>query len=137
MAVYQWGFDATFIADADLTTWQYRFVTVASTAGYVKAATGGSNPGPVGILQNSPSLGQEAQVRVFGFSKLVGRDDGTCNMAFGRFLAASNGGQGYHPAAGSQFIGRWYDAAITTANASAIGQAFFYGGLATCMASGS
>lgn len=137
MAVYQWGFDATFIADADLTSWQYRLVTVASTAGYIKAATGGSNPGPVGVLQNSPSLGQEAQVRVFGFTKLVGRDDGTCNMAYGRYFSASNGGQAYVPAAGSNLIGRWYDSGITTANASAIGQAFFFGGLSGCMASAS
>lgn len=135
MAVYQsLGIaDMTFTADADLTSWQYRFVTVASTVGNVKAATGASNPMPVGVLQNSPSAGQEARVTVFGPTKLVARDTGTCNVRYGKLLSASNGGQGYvhDTGTGSAVVARWLDAAITSG--SAIGQAFVFGlGFATC-----
>ena len=65
------GIDETFIADANLSTCQYRFVTVASTAGYVTGANGASNPTPIGVLQNAPALGEIARVRVFGTTCVV------------------------------------------------------------------
>jgi len=135
MAIYQsLGIgDASFIADADLTDWQFRFVTVASTVGNVKKSTGASNPMPVGVLQNSPSAGQEARVTVLGFSKLVGLATATCDVRWGKFLGASNGGQGYvhNTGTGSAVQARWLDANVTSG--SAIGQAFIFGiGFATC-----
>ncbi len=60
--------DVSFIADQDLTAKQYTWVGPASTYNNV-ASVSGASPAPFGILQNSPSLGQEARVRVFGFSK--------------------------------------------------------------------
>lgn len=126
---------ATFVADEDLTSAQYRFVTVASTPGYIKLATGASNPMPIGVLQNSPSLGQEASVMVIGFTKLVARDSSTCNVRYGKFITASAGGAAYVPdtGTGSAHLGRWLDANITTSAASAIGQAFVNcGGFGSC-----
>src|SRR3990167_8376696 len=63
--------DATFKADVDISGSQWYVVMPASVAGGVQRATGASNPGPLGILQNSPSLGQEATVRMMGFSKAI------------------------------------------------------------------
>ena len=63
------SFIETFIADEDLTAKQYYAVTAGSTADTVKVATGASNPGPIGILLNAPSLNMAAEVNTFGFSK--------------------------------------------------------------------
>lgn len=65
--------DVPFKADEDLSASgnRYRFVSpTASAAGNVELATGGSLPVPMGILQNSPCSGEEAQVRWLGSSKL-------------------------------------------------------------------
>ena len=59
----------TFVADTDLTAKQYYAVTSGSAYGTVKVATGASNPGPIGILQNAPSLNGAAEVVIFGRCK--------------------------------------------------------------------
>lgn len=87
--------DVTFIADVDLTQKQYYFVAAASTAGNVGVATGTCNPVPLGVLQNSPSLGQEAQVRFLGFTKLSCEVDlSGCNLAWRNFVYCASDGQG-------------------------------------------
>src|SRR3990172_3149123 len=84
--------DVSFQADVDLTLVQYYFFAAASTAGNVKVATGASNPVPIGVLQNAPSAGQEAQVRVFGMSKVFAVTDGVAaaqEVTLGRWLDTS------------------------------------------------
>lgn len=116
--------DVSFTADVDLTGVQYYFVTVASTAGNVKVATGASNPTPIGVLQNSPSLGQEARVRLLGMSKVFAVTDGTCAIAWGRFLTTNASGQAAGVAAAQAVsTGRWLDASVPL-SASRFGQAF-------------
>ena len=121
--------DVSFLADVDLTTHQYKFVTVASTVGNVKLATGASNPAPVGILQNSPSLGQEARVRVFGESVVAASGNlGGCQLAYGRYgMVASNGlFQSLSTESGCTVAGRWLDAATTGATGSVFGRVYLY-----------
>lgn len=116
--------DVSFIADVDMTTLQYRMVSVASTVGKVASATGASNPLPIGVLQNSPSAGQEARVRIFGISKIVAKTDGSCGMAYGRIFSASAGGQAWSSGSESaQVFGMWLDANLAVST-SAIGRAF-------------
>jgi hypothetical protein len=123
--------DTSFLADADLTAKQYYFVMAASTDGYVKLATGASNPTPLGILQNSPSAGQEARVRLLGPSKVIG-ENGTCNLKFGKIgYVASDGQFEIAASLSGPFNARWIGNSYTTAG-SIVGEAFFYGGLATC-----
>lgn len=87
--------DVTFVADVDLTQKQYYFVQAASTQGNVGVATGTCNPIPIGVLQNSPSLGQEAQVRMVGITKLVCIVDGNgSNLAWRNFVYCGSSGQG-------------------------------------------
>lgn len=90
--IYTESGDISFIADTDLTAKQYYFVTAASTDFKVKLATGGSAPTPLGVLQNSPSAGQEARVRLHGTSKVLCRI-GTCNMTAGVFGYCSSAGE--------------------------------------------
>lgn len=130
--------DAPFLADVDLTSYQYRFVMPASTAGYVTYATGASNPSPLGVLQNSPSAGQEARVRVFGFSKVVGITPSGCGLAYGRYVSCSTTGQAVPTASetGSIIYGRWLDAGLAVSS-SAIGMILLSGAFGTCPAAAS
>jgi hypothetical protein len=91
MAVYNWGVDKTFIADVDMNTAQYKFVTAASTGDrYVKAATvaGGSS---FGVLQNDPRAGEEATVRVWGFTKVMANANASA-LAFAKFVKSGSDG---------------------------------------------
>ena len=96
----------SFIADEDLTAYQWHLMMAASTSGYCQlldqlppgdweAASGRM---PIGVLTNSPSLGQEATVKVIGFTKAKalanGAPGGTgCQLFNGALLTASNLGQ--------------------------------------------
>ena len=59
----------TLVAAADLSSNQYNFVKLDSSGN--AAAVTATTDRPIGILQNAPTLGQEAEVLVVGGSKLV------------------------------------------------------------------
>ena len=132
MATYhEIGVDpAPFKADVDLsaTCALYRFVTNASTAGNVKLGNGASNPTALGVLQNSPSAGYEASVRVIGFSKLCGRS-ATCNLRPGTFIVCASDGVAEAQAVppGSAICGKWMGPTITGAGTSGFGEALLFG----------
>ncbi len=119
--------DVPFTAAVDLTAKQYHFVRAGSVVGEVLTANGASNPMPLGILQNSPSAGQEARVRMFGFSKVVGDLNATCILKYGSVVICASDGQAEMGAVvtGSVVCGRWMDSSVT--GASVYGQMFFYG----------
>jgi hypothetical protein len=57
------------VAGEDLSLYQYCFVALDSTAGkVVKVASAASRP--IGVLQNNPKLDEEAEVAVFGVTKV-------------------------------------------------------------------
>jgi len=88
MAYESPGIDiGTLTAAADLSGKQYHFVVLAS-ATTVNVATAITNA-PIGILQNTPTSGQAAEVRILGVSKVVA--DGT--LAAGNFIGTSADGQ--------------------------------------------
>jgi hypothetical protein len=86
--------DVAFTADVDLTAVQYYAVAPASTAGNVKIATGTCNPAPFGVLQNSPSAGQEARVRMLGPSKLFVVTGSGSALNYGAYAMVNASGQG-------------------------------------------
>ena len=59
----------TLVAAADLSSNQYNFVKLDSSGN--AAAVTATTDRPIGILQNAPTSGQEAEVLVVGGSKLV------------------------------------------------------------------
>jgi hypothetical protein len=78
MASYNWGVDKTYIASADMTSSQ---VKVAATAGVYA----------IGILQNNPKSGEEATVRVMGYSK-VHAEGGTA-ITCGSYISTGSLGE--------------------------------------------
>ena len=69
MPSYGDAFYETFVANADLGSYQYYCVACGSVVGEVKRATGASGPGIIGILQNNPYAGDLANVCIFGVTK--------------------------------------------------------------------
>jgi len=61
--------DLSFPADEDLSADKYHFVVLTSS-GTVRRPNNGTET-PIGILQNAPTAGQAANVRLIGVSKLV------------------------------------------------------------------
>lgn len=59
----------TLVAGADLSAAQYKFVKLDNTGKAVAVAA--ATDLPIGVLQNAPLAGQEAEVLVTGGSKLV------------------------------------------------------------------
>lgn len=74
-------------AGADLSAKQYHFVKLASatTVDVCSAIT----DKPIGVLQNTPTSGQAAEVCIFGITKVVA--DGT--LAAGNIIGTSSDGQ--------------------------------------------
>ena len=59
----------TLVAGADLSALQYRFVKLNSSGEAVTCAA--NTDRPIGVLQNAPTSGQEAEILVVGGTKLV------------------------------------------------------------------
>jgi len=59
----------TLVAGADLSAKQYTFVKVNSSGEAIAAAA--ATDIPIGVLQNAPIAGQEAEVLVVGGTKIV------------------------------------------------------------------
>ena len=87
--------EVSFLADEDLSAWQWKLVMAASTVGSVQKhdilQTAASPRFPVGVLVNSPSAGQEASVKCLGFVKGYALA-GACYLAHGALLGFYNEG---------------------------------------------
>ena len=62
------GIDISRLADADLSGSQYRVVRYTATGCDLPTAV--TNV-PLGVLQNAPTAGQVARIRIYGGSKIV------------------------------------------------------------------
>ena len=104
MATYNWGVDKTFLADVDLSASQYYFVVPASRAGYVQI-NGVAAASVLGVLQNDPVAGEEAVVRMLGFTKVRSNTNaGASPLAFGGLVKSASDGMAtgaLNPAASS------------------------------------
>jgi hypothetical protein len=81
MALNGPGIDVTFKAGANLSTHQYKvvYLSAANTVTILSAATDLG----IGILQNAPTSGQDAVVRIIGISKCITGGDVTRGGLFG------------------------------------------------------
>ncbi len=99
------GLDLPFSACGDLNDYQYCCVKAACTAFYVEPATGGSDPMPLGILQNDPYSTGQATVRVAGVSKVWYSSSGAVAISYGNFLTCIGATGQLGLATGSAYMG--------------------------------
>ena len=78
----------TRVASGDLSGSQYRFVKLSTTDTVVVCAA--ATDIPIGILQNAPTSGQEAEILIIGGSKLVAGEA----MAIGAAVGIVANGRG-------------------------------------------
>lgn len=79
----------TFVASADLSAHQFKFVKLHTVAGQI-AAIGAAADKPIGVLLNKPSAaGQTAEVGILGIFKVQGDAD----LAVGDIIGPSADGQ--------------------------------------------
>lgn len=103
----------TFLADVDLSSYQYYVMGAASTAGKITpiVAHAGS---PMGVLQNDPTLGEEATLVVFGPTKVRATSEASASpLTFGGWVKSSSTGMatGFTNAAASAWgLGMAYEA---------------------------
>jgi len=103
----------TLVAAADLSTKQYTFVKL-DASGLAAAATGATDI-PIGVLQNAPIAGQEAEVLVVGGTKIV------AGAAFGEgtLIGTSAAGKAVALVAGTDTTKYVVGTAITESGADA------------------
>lgn len=77
----------TLVAGADLSTHQYKFVEIG--AGGVVTLCNAATDVPIGVLQNAPISGQEAEIVVAGGTKIVS----SANIAVGALIGTNNAGK--------------------------------------------
>lgn len=76
----------TLVAGADLSAAQYKFVKISSGQAVVCAA---ATDIPIGVLQNAPTSGQEAEVCVVGGTKIVG----SASISAGALVGTTSAGK--------------------------------------------
>ena len=125
--------DVPFKADEALDDYQYYAVYAASTQGYVARATGGSNPHPIGILQDNgaSAVGENCAVRMFGptIAKVAACDNALspCPILVGHFLTVSGSGYLVCAASVGEVVHAMALEPITTACGIANINVFWYG----------
>ena len=85
----------TLVAGADLSAAQYKFVEIG--AGGVVTVCNGATDRPIGVLQNAPLSGQEAEVVVAGGTKVVSSG----NIAIGSAIGTDASGKAVALTAGT------------------------------------
>lgn len=90
----------TFVAGADLSSWQYKPVKFTSGTDRTVEAADADNDPSIGILQNKPTSGQAATVCIYGMSKahfgatLTAGAIVECQATSGEVIANAAGGFG-------------------------------------------
>lgn len=90
----------TLQASTDLSSYQYRFVTVDANG---KAALAGNGTSILGVLQNKPSDDQAASIMIDGVSKVKAAGS---TVAAGDLITSSSVGFAAAAAAGEYVVGR-------------------------------
>ena len=83
----------SFIAEEDLSSYQYRFVALSTTQDYVKAIDTTAEE-VIGILQNEPEAGETASVMIKGISKVVASESLNVNtIVDSEFISSTDSGK--------------------------------------------
>lgn len=99
----------SLVAGADLSAAQFKFVKLNSSGDVVLAAA--TTDRPIGVLQNAPLSGQEAEVLIVGGTKLVAGG----SITEGAALGTTNAGAGKALTVGTDTTAYILGSAITEA----------------------
>jgi hypothetical protein len=91
-------------ASGDADTWQFHFVKLSGGDENFDIATGGSGPGPIGVLQNDPRSGDVGSIAIAGRTKVYG-DGSSTAIGIGDWVTAGSDGEAI-VAAGSTVYGQ-------------------------------
>ena len=103
----------TLYADADLSSYQYYAARAGSVLDYANVANGGSDPGPIGIIQtdDADTVGDAVSIKTRGFTKAVvaacTTGGAACDIDFGHYLVAGSDGKLYYAACGLANARAW------------------------------
>jgi hypothetical protein len=111
--------DEVFKANADLSTCQFRFVTLGTVEGEVIGATGASNPAPIGVLQNAPTASGNALVRVFGRTQLTVPAN-ACTLTRGYYVSSTGCGGAIYAGASGMIFGRVVSGSVASGTAGSL-----------------
>jgi len=114
--------DTSFPAHEDLRTKQY-YCVMLTAEGEVSAADLTAGDKPFGILQNKPNIGEMAQVRRAGVSKILA---GSGDLSVGEAVACDGDGKGVAASTGDGYCGTCTVAA-TNGNIGSVDIDFGYG----------
>ena len=98
-------FDRSFTAATDLSSYQF-YIVSSSAAGVVSlctSSTGDAVTRAIGVLQNNPTAGNAANVRLLGVSKCYASSSGAVTIS--SRVSASTGGGAQVASTGSWCIG--------------------------------
>ena len=113
--------DMTFIAENDLSAAQYHWVELSGT--FQVDTTDAATDKLFGILQNKPNIGEMAQVRRAGVSKILA---GSGDLSVGEAVACDGDGKGVAASTGDGYCGTCTVAA-TNGNIGSVDIDFGYG----------
>ena len=122
-------YDESFIAAEDLSSCQY-YIVSSSADGYVAKCTASSGgisvvTRAIGILQNNPTSGHAAIVRMLGKSKVSCSSSGTITIS--SFVACSTAGQAMTATTGCLVLGPVMKASSTAAASGVLAEVFLHG----------
>lgn len=80
--------DVSFIAGEDLSSYQYHYVELTAN-NTVKLVTNATTSRPIGVLQNKPTSGQMARVRIMGVTRVY---IGVGTVAYGDYAGTDASG---------------------------------------------
>lgn len=101
----------TLVAASDLSSKQYHFVKVDTNG--KAAAIAADTDRPVGVLQNAPEAGQEAEVLIVGGTKVVG----SASVDEGAIIGTSSAGKSVTRVPGTDTTKYILGTALTAAGA--------------------
>ena len=98
-------YDKSFVAAQDLSAAQYYIVSSSAedVVAICVASSGGGTGRAIGVVQNNPTSGNAANVRILGQSKVVASSSGT--IAVGAYVGCSTGGLAVSATTGFLAIG--------------------------------
>jgi hypothetical protein len=110
----------TLVAGEDLSAKQYHFVKIDNGTGKAVAVSGAADR-PIGVVQNNPSSGQEAEVLISGGTKIKAGGSASAGQALFASASATGVTLAFGTTASAAFaVGTWISSGASGEIATAV-----------------